>query len=229
MPQLYLIPFAGGNCYSFRHFSPYLDDFEVFSLELPGRGQRISEPLITNFELAVQDIYKQIKLTLNSNNYLIYGHSLGAQIAFKVSRLLEENGSKPSGIVLSGCSRPFKKNEKRYSLPKDMFIKKLKLIGGIPDEVFSNEELFGFFEPILRADFQLSEESNLKKESPFSNPICAIMGDKEEGIEHIRLWESYTTSTFEYFIINGDHFFINQHPSEIAHIIKNFYVQNFTL
>jgi external thioesterase TEII len=44
-PQLFLLHFAGGSCYSFQFMLPYLKDFNVLPIELPGRGRRIKESL----------------------------------------------------------------------------------------------------------------------------------------------------------------------------------------
>src|ERR1043166_8245649 len=84
-PQLFLLHFAGGNCYSFQFMMPLLRDFEVVSLELPGRGKRINEPLVTNFDLAANDILRQLRQKLASSSFLIYGHSMGAYLALRVS------------------------------------------------------------------------------------------------------------------------------------------------
>lgn len=221
-PQVFLIPFAGGNCYSFQAFQPFLLNFDVVSLELPGRGKRIKESLITDFEKAADDICLQILQRLNTDQFLLFGHSLGAQLAYKVTSLLEEQNRTPICAILSGSSSPCKRvNKKRYLLPKLEFIEQLKLLGGIPDELFKNKDLFNFFEPIIRADFQVSEESNLSILPPIKIPIYAIMGDEEKGSDEIELWAKYTMADFKYRILTGGHFFIRKHPDKISSIIKD--------
>ena len=58
-PQLFLLHFAGGNKYSFNFLKKYLESaFELVSIELPGRGDRMSEKLITdkkNLTLIIKD------------------------------------------------------------------------------------------------------------------------------------------------------------------------------
>lgn len=55
-PQLFLLHFADGNCYSFLFLREYLEqDFELHFLELPGRGKRLLEPLVHTLDEAVSD------------------------------------------------------------------------------------------------------------------------------------------------------------------------------
>ena len=60
-PQLFTIHFAGGNCYSFnflkQHFDPY---FEVVALELPGRGKRMTEPLLKDAQDAANALFLEL-------------------------------------------------------------------------------------------------------------------------------------------------------------------------
>ena len=75
-PQLFLLHFAGGNCYSFQFMIPLLNNFSVIPLELAGRGARINEPLKRNLYSAAQDIKNQILNKLDGSNFIIYGHGI---------------------------------------------------------------------------------------------------------------------------------------------------------
>ena len=132
-PQLFLLHFAGGNCYSFKFLLPYLKDFDVIQLELPGRGNRINEALITEYDQAAADIYRQILSKLTNSAYLIYGHSLGAYLALRVTHMLEKVGQAPVYMLVSGNPGPgIRENRKRYLLEKEEFILELRCLGGIP-------------------------------------------------------------------------------------------------
>jgi surfactin synthase thioesterase subunit len=223
-PQLFLLHFAGGNCYSFHFMISLLKDFHVIPLELPGRGKRINETLLKDFDLAAQDIYNQIINKLDTSNFLIYGHSMGAYLALRVSNMLEKVNRFPSYVIVSGNPGPGINNtKKRYLLEHADFMQSLKKLGGIPKEVFENAELLGFFEPILRADFEIAESKELSMETVVNASIYAMMGSQEEGVEKISNWARYTRSQFNFEILEGDHFFIHKHPIKITHIIKNCY------
>lgn len=76
--KLFCIPFSGGNAYSYAEFKKYLPDhIELCNLELPGRGKRIAEELLTSIDTMTEDLFRQVESKLEGN-YVIFGHSLGA-------------------------------------------------------------------------------------------------------------------------------------------------------
>ncbi|RBL90072.1 thioesterase II family protein [Chitinophaga flava] len=223
-PQLFLLHFAGGNCYSFQFMKPLLHDFEVIALELPGRGRRMDEPLLNDFDAAAKDLYRQIIGDITDAPFLIYGHSMGASLALRVTNLLEDAGKRPVAVIVSGNAGPgLERSRMRYLLDRPEFIKELELLGGLPPEIIENEELFGFFEPVLRADFEIAERNNLVSEPPIQSPLYAVMGSMEENVERIDNWMAYTRGRFASEVLEGDHFFIQRHPHRIAGIISSFY------
>jgi len=223
-PQLFLLHFAGGNCYSFQFMASMLREFEVVTLELPGRGKRMGEELLKDFDAAAEDLYKQFMQKLTSPTYIIYGHSMGAYLALKVSQMLEAAGKSPSYVVVSGNAGPgivYENQKKRYKMNQADFIEELKKIGGVPTELLENEELFTFFEPVLRADFEISEENGMENAPAVKAPLYALMGSNEEKVGEISNWGRFTRSSFRFEVLEGDHFFIHKHPRRIATILKS--------
>jgi surfactin synthase thioesterase subunit len=223
-PQLFLLHFAGGNSFSFQFMKPWLPEFEFLSLELPGRGRRSREPLIRNFEAAAADIHRQIKRLLQPSRFLIYGHSMGATLALKVAGLLEKERQWPMQVIVTGNPGPgVKENKKRHLMEKQVFRDELKEIGGIPEEVLESEEMLEFFEPILRADFEVIEKEEEMVLAPIKAPIYAMMGSGEDQVEAIGDWKNFTQSGFASTILEGNHFFIYRHAAQIAEIIRTCY------
>lgn len=220
-PQLFLIHFAGGNCHSFQFLMPYLNDFDVIRLELPGRGNRMKEPLLKEFDQAVEDIYQQIIARQTNPHFLIYGHSLGSYLALRVTKMLEKALRPPAYLLVSGNPGPgVRDNKKRYLYGAEEFTQELRRLGGVPEEVFEHKELFDFFEPILRADFELAERNDMAEESPVNTPIYALMGDQEEDVDKLSNWKKFTRSNFQSEVMEGNHFFILNHPQHIARLIR---------
>ena len=226
MPQLFLFHYAGGNIYSFNFLKKYLDPyFEVISLELPGRGKRMSEDLIKDRELAVQDQFNEIiKYRKKGSKYALYGHSMGAIVGFELVKLLNKNEDSPVALIVSGNPGPGEfRDQVRYNLNGEDFILALKELGGIPNEVYETKELFDFFEPILRADFEIVERSIKELSGEINCPIYCAMGSKEKYVDKISNWQNFTKKNFEYKIFEGGHFFINYHPEQLVHFIKKAY------
>ena len=226
-PLLFLLHFAGGSKYSYNFLNPFLDKFEVKAIELPGRGERMGEDLITSFESALEDTVEQIRKHLTGSDYVIYGHSMGAMLALGAVNELGKNNEGPKAIVVTGNAGPGTyEPTMRSHLGHEEFVEELINLGGFPIEVIENEELFEMFEPILRADFKIAETNYKFQEIQIEIPIYTVMGNEEKNNEKIRNWEVFANSTLESEILPGDHFFIHEHAQKIAEKIDYSYDHN---
>jgi surfactin synthase thioesterase subunit len=220
-PQLFLLHYAGGSRFSFDFLLPFLQEFDVHRLELPGRGKRIGETLLSSVEEAVEDYLKQILSKRSDAPFLIFGHSMGASIGAYTTQRLEALGHYPEKLILSGNPGPgIGQKRKRHLMEKDEFVLELKRIGGMPVDFFNHPELVDFFIPILKADFEIIEKDHDIRLLPLRTSIHALMGNQEKECLHIRNWKRFTRSEFTCQILEGNHFFIHQHPREIASIFN---------
>lgn len=221
--QLFLLHFAGGNCYSYQFLKERLESsFEFIPIELPGRGQRMGEQLIVDRKLAVNDLTSQILKKRNGKPFIIYGHSMGASLGLQVVEALENAGESPKRLVVSGNPGPgVKDNKKRYLMNDEALKKELRELGGVPEEVLTIDELYSFFVPIMKADFELIEkEYGSDITCRIKAPIYALMGDREEKVEEIENWRKFTKGHFDFEVLPGNHFFIHNNAEELTTILE---------
>ncbi len=211
--NLFCLPFAGGSAYSYQIFNVFKPSFiNLIPIELPGRGRRIRENLLTDIPPMVEDYYTQIAGRL-SEPYAIYGHSMGALLGLKLTeRLSEKNHPPPLHLFLSGRAAPSvvdPERKKRYLMPKNEFIEKIRELDGSPEEVLKDDELMNFFEPILRADFQAIETYNHYQKANLPTPIDVFIGSEEKiTIQEAYRWQEETTANVDVKVLSGKHFFI---------------------
>src|SRR5215213_121190 len=126
--NLFCLPFSGGSKYSYKSFSKYAPPFlNIIPIELPGRGIRAGESLMTNIELVADDVFSQIKDSLGTP-YAIYGHSMGGILAYLVTRrAIAASLPQPQHLFITGCVAPSLKYRDLvdYTLPKDEFIQRI--------------------------------------------------------------------------------------------------------
>jgi len=194
------------------------------TMELPGRGDRLLEPLLLDVNSMVDDLFIRLKDNINKP-YIIYGHSMGAILSYLVVKKLEENNFPlPLHLIITGCEGPSAKNEKqtiRSQLSNDDLIEELKTLGGIPDEVFEDISFHNFFAPILRADFKAVEDYQYLKGDPLNVPICVLFGEEEDfSLTEALLWKEESNCEVEVIQFPGDHFFIFKHQKQIMNIIQ---------
>lgn len=224
--NLFCLPFAGGNKYSYRDYREKAPSFlNIIPLEYPGRGTRIKEPLIYDIKDLVNDVYNQICNKVDQLDYAIYGHSMGGLTAYLLTRkLIENNHKEPLHLFITGTSGPssFSRCEKkRHLLPKKEFIEELKILDGISDEILQNEELLYYFEPIIRSDFMVSETYLHENHPPLNIPFTIITGTEEDmEMADIHLWQKETNCVIDFRQMPGKHFFIFKYPHKIVDIIS---------
>ncbi|HLZ88298.1 MAG TPA: alpha/beta fold hydrolase [Puia sp.] len=220
------LPFAGGNRHSFRAFQRQSPDYIKFVvLEYPGRGERTHEGLIRNIHRLVEDLFRQAKKHIAQGRYALYGHSLGGLATWLLARKIVENHLPPPvHLFITGAIGPGSdvrmEDNKRHLLGKGDFLQMMKDLQGMPDEMFRDSELLAYYEPILRADIQVSESYVHRELEPLDIPFTVISGAGEEGEPaDYQIWQKETKRKVCFYQLPGGHFFILDHAREVVEII----------
>lgn len=104
--QLVCLPHAGGAASYFgpmaREFAPHV---EVLAIQYPGRQDRYRERLIDSIEELADHVVDALVPHLYRPTSL-FGHSMGAAVAFEVATRLEARGHQVSALFVSGCGAP---------------------------------------------------------------------------------------------------------------------------
>ena len=104
--RLFCFPCAGANASFFQSWPSGLPGLvEMFSLQLPGRANRILETPQSHLPTLVQAIGEAI-LPLLDRPALFFGHSLGAILSFELARWLRRRYKLPARLVVSGRCAP---------------------------------------------------------------------------------------------------------------------------
>lgn len=228
-PQAYLrlfcFPYAGGGATIFHSWTKYLPaEIEVCAVQLPGRENRLLEPPISYLPALISALAPAV-LDYLDRPYAFFGHSMGALIAFELSRYLWRLGYRdgPLCLFLSGCRAPQLPDPTMptHLLPDVEFIEKLRRLKGTSEEILNNEELLRLFMPILRADFALCETYRYQQEAPLPYPITALGGlqDHEIPREAILAWKEQTSSTFKTYFFESDHFFLHREQEKLLYVL----------
>lgn len=200
-----------GQYTKWRHYWPH--DVDLILFERPGRGRRQHEVSNTNSTLLLEEIYESFALHFEQP-YILYGHSVGAQLAYGLTQLLQERKKPlPSKLCIAGRESPDCPPKKDISyLPDSEFIAALKELYDLSDLISNNQELISYFLPILRADIQLNENVQQFKREKIRCPIQVLCGKSEGEEKRFSGWHKYTTGSFSFQQLPGDHFFVFTSP-----------------
>ncbi|CAM3987589.1 thioesterase II family protein [Mesobacillus zeae] len=222
--KLFCLPYAGSSATVYMKWKKYLHhSIQLIPIELAGRGKRIVEPLYTDIEEAVNDIYEKIQDELEDTPYAFFGHSMGSLLAFEcIHKIRSQKKRMPETIFFSGKKPPHKKMDKIYHvLPNAEFIKEILEMGGTPKEIVEHKELLQIFIPILKADFRIVETYDYKEKGEvFDCDIVAMNGKQDNLTTDMGEWNKYTSGEFRIYNFDGDHFFIHDHLETVVNLIN---------
>jgi medium-chain acyl-[acyl-carrier-protein] hydrolase len=211
--RLFCLPFAGGGASIFRTWGRELSRFvEVCPIQLPGRENRLGEPPLTNIQTLAERLASEI-LPFARKPFALFGHSMGALLAFELTRTLRRlDGPMPSALFISAHRAPHLPLRRKplHALPDPEFLQAVRGLGGTPGEVFEHEDLLKVMLPVLRADFTLCDRYDFIPEAPLDCPLVLYAGrqDTEVSPQEVEAWGEHTTQTARLRIFPGDHFFL---------------------
>lgn len=221
--RLVCLPHAGGSAPFFRPVAVALGrSFDVVTVQYPGRQDRRAETPITEMsELA--DRMAEILRVDDGLPLTLFGHSLGAVLAFEIARRLESEGRPPVRIVASGRRGPAThRDEAIHKLDDAGILAELRSMNGTASVLLDDDELMRAALPSLRADYTAVETYICDPATTVGCPITVLTGDQDPKttVDEARAWEQHTTGGFEFEVYPGGHFFLTDHIRPIMNLLE---------
>ena len=91
--RLICFPYAGGGASAFKDWADAIpDDVELCVVQMPGREERLREPLLTDMSTLVQQLTDELRV-YTDRPYAFLGHSMGAIVCYEVACRLRALGA----------------------------------------------------------------------------------------------------------------------------------------
>lgn len=218
--RLFCFPHAGAGASAYARWpAAFSPSVEVAPVQLPGREDRILEEPCVDPDATAYTLARSV-----SGPYALFGHSMGARLAFEVARRLRAAGARPPEVLyVSGCRAPDVLADGPLDglsrVDDNELLARLRAGGGLPDEVTAEPELLELLLPSLRADFTWLDDYTYREAAPLPVPIVGFAGDQDRAapVEQMRGWRRHTSAGFALHLLPGGHFFIrDQLPALVA-------------
>lgn len=206
------IPHAGAGPSVFRPWALEAPEpVEILPLQLPGREARREEPIPTEVPELADALLEGLEPALH-RPYALFGHSMGAILAFELARRIEKSRlPKPLHLFVAAYGAPhaYRSPSQVHLLPRRELIEELRRRQGTPEAVLANSELMGYYIPILRADLALCASYRHHHEGALATPISAFAGedDRDPPPDAVAAWAGLTTGAFKFRLLPGNHSF----------------------
>jgi surfactin synthase thioesterase subunit len=222
--RLFCLPFAGAGASAFREwphaFGPRV---EIAGVRLPGREQRISEPPVVEPAEIAAAIAGAV-----DRPFAIFGHSMGACLAFEVVRELRRTGAPlPLRLYASGAGPPHLPVTGPFAglstVDDHELMTRVAEGGGVPSSVLAVPELFALFLPVLRADLTWVDGYTYTDGPPLPVPVVAFAGETDPVAPPTSMggWRDHTTAGLTLHTLPGGHFFVVDQLPRLAALIED--------
>jgi surfactin synthase thioesterase subunit len=218
---LFCLPYSGGGASIYHGWQHLLGPrVEVVPIHLPGREERVGEPLSHSAEAIAAAVAARA-----DRPYAIYGHSMGARLGFEVIRALRRQGVRPPFRFYPAACRPPDTAwpfTRCADLPDDDFLNVLAERLHAPTEAWTIPELRELVLPVLRADFTWTARYQYQAEPPLAVPLVGLAGadDPEAGPSWMLGWSRHTSEFIRLHTMPGDHFFLRSAAAEVTSLLS---------
>ncbi|WP_318211554.1 MULTISPECIES: thioesterase II family protein [unclassified Streptomyces] len=209
--RLVCLSFAGGGTVGFRPWARQLPvDIELRALCYPGRESRFGDQIVGGWQGLVDDCVTALQDEVRAP-YVLYGHSMGALVAYEAARALQARGaSSPESLVLSGHIAPQHWTGTRSAAladaPDEDLASWLEATGGVPRAVLADPDLRSLAVDLLRMDMAAYASYRYQPGERLRAPIHLMVGEAELSPLH-EGWAELTEGPYSREVLPGGHFF----------------------
>lgn len=221
--RLLCCPHSGGSAGYFRSLSGALSPVvEAVAVQYPGRQDRRAEPLIDD----LRELAARIAGVLadEPGPTALFGHSMGALLAFELARRLEDSGRKVAALFVSGSRAPsLLRDEGLHRAGDAELLQAVRALNGTEAELLDDEEIIRAALPLVRNDTRAVETYGYQGGTApdLDCPIVALIGteDPRVAVAEAEKWRDHTSGPFTLHTFPGGHFYLNSYTTVLGRLM----------
>jgi surfactin synthase thioesterase subunit len=221
--RLVCLPHAGGSAnYYFPLSAALARSVDVLAVQYPGRGDRLRESGVDNMDTLADRVADALG-PWRGRPLALFGHSMGATLAFEVARRLERDGEPLLALFASGRRAPSRhRHGSVHRYTDDELMAELKRLNGTDSRLLEDSAVLRLFLPAIRSDYKAIETYVCQPGAVITCPIHAFFGDSDTQatLEEVRAWRSHTESDFDLTVLPGGHFYLSEQLPAVTELVS---------
>jgi surfactin synthase thioesterase subunit len=222
--RLFTFGHAGSGCATFAETAKLLaGSAEVWSVNLPGRQARFSEPARTELGPLVEELADAIE-PMTDKPYAVLGYCAGALVGYAVLAELGRRGLPRAEVFLPASylppplGRPLA--QALTAMSSDDFWEELIGLGGVPPQLAA-PAYRSIFEPGLRGDYALVA-TYADDVASIDVPITVVAGRLDPVLkpEELAGWNARTTAAFDLAVIESGHWILDEGLPMLVDVVR---------
>ncbi|GAA0298031.1 alpha/beta fold hydrolase [Streptomyces polychromogenes] len=221
-PVLVVLPHAGGNA---SYYFPLSRDLaahaEVLTVQYPGRQERLGEPSPDTIDGLVDGVERALE-PWRGRRLVLFGHSMGAVLAYELTRRLEASGDRPLGLILSGRRSPLvPRRDDLHTLDDDALLAHVQALSGTDAGLLADPELRALILPALRGDYRAVGTYRHEPGPLLRTPVSVLCGesDPRASVAEAMGWRELTGAAFTFRGFPGGHFYLAERHEAVVRAI----------
>jgi surfactin synthase thioesterase subunit len=221
--RLVCFPHAGGSATSYFPLSRALTpSAEIVAVQYPGRQDRRAERCLDDLGELADGVVDDLRAWFD-RPVALFGHSMGATVAYEVARRLEREGTRVLGLFASACRAPaVQRVEYVHQRDDEGLIAAIRELSGTDPGVLGDEELLRMVLPAVRGDYKAVEMYQHQPGAELSCPIQVLVGDNDPVTElpEASAWAAHTTASCEMTVFPGGHFYLHAQIEKVLAAVQ---------
>ncbi|WNI30987.1 alpha/beta fold hydrolase [Streptomyces sp. ITFR-6] len=212
--RILCLPYAGAGAAAYRTWATAMPPgAELHAVELPGHGRRLPEPPGADLTEIIEAL---TPLAARPGPPLVlFGHSMGALLAYELCRALTTFGAAPAALVLSAMSPAHlvdRTAQRALAENPDALLDHVRELGATPPEVLHTAALRELVLRTMRADLRLLAafpDPATDDPLPANIPVTALSGqtDRLYPPHTVAAWTAIAERWEGMHVLPGGHFF----------------------
>ncbi|MEU9153638.1 alpha/beta fold hydrolase [Streptomyces sp. NPDC048417] len=230
--RMVCFPHAGGSAAFYRSWHRGLPPLvELHAVQYPGRGERRTAPLVDDVQAVAGHVVDDLAPLLD-RPLALFGHSMGAFVAYEAARLLDRRGAPPVHLFVSGQTAPWTPDDAGSGTARpgagiadaddEKLVRHLQRLGGTEAELLADPAMREIFLPYIRSDFRMLQSYRPTAGPPLTTPITALTGADDPVVTPALAarWRDLTSSHFALEVFPGGHFFLLPEQAAVLDLVS---------
>jgi surfactin synthase thioesterase subunit len=219
-----VFPHAGGAAVAYRGFGTALAaaGSDAYVMQYPQRGDRLSHPAAPTVVDLAKDLFDAGDWA-GIGSLRLFGHCMGAVVAFEFARIAERNGVGIDALWVSASEAPSAvAAAPALPMAESEIIAEMVDLGGTDEALLADDDFVELLLMAVRADYSAFNRYACDADVTIAADIYALGGESDHRISEdmLRRWETHTTGAYTCSMFDGGHFYLNTQLEDVAELVN---------
>jgi len=219
-----VFPHAGGAAAAYRSLAKALsaNDVNAFVVQYPQRADRRNHPAADSIGALALELFEAGDWAAAAPLSL-FGHCMGAVVAFEFARIAEHNGV-PVRVLWASAGQAPSTVAGSGPLPTSDsgVLADMVDLGGTDPVLLEDQEFVELLVQAVQADYTALNAYSCRPDVRISADIHAVGGNRDHRIsrEMLATWGTHTSGRFTLSNLEGGHFYLNDYLDVVAQMVS---------